>query len=129
MQQSTVGKNNIVIPCLVITLGTGWLLTSQSVIPGVDWVWVLGLGVLGILVLAIGGVNKVTAVVGPFLIIATFLSILRQTGRLAVETEVPILVILVGVLMLVSSLLPLPQHRWFTERDKDSSDISQGGPQ
>ncbi len=119
-QRSLGNKKSIAVSCLIITLGIGWLLTSQSIMPGVDWVWVLGLGVVGVLVLAMGGLDKVTVVVGPFLIFATFLSILRQTGRLTVETEVPVLVIIVGVLTLVSTLLPLPGPRWLNAPDDDS---------
>jgi len=122
LTQRPVGnKKPIAVSCLIITLGVGWLLTSQSIMPGVDWVWVLGLGVAGVLVLAMGGIDKVTVVVGPFLIIATFLSILRQTDRLSVETEVPILVITVGVLTLVSTFLPLRGARWLNASEEDSS--------
>ncbi len=113
-------KTGIVIPCVVITLGTGWLLTTKLIMPGVDWVWVLGLGVMGVLVLALSGINKVTIVVGPILIIATFLSILRQTGRLSVDTEIPILVIIIGILMLSSHIFPVPPPDWRHKSDGDS---------
>lgn len=106
----------IVVALLTIALGTGWLLTARNVLPGVNWVWVLALGVVGILVLALGGIDKVTVVVGPLLMLATGLSLLRQTNRLDVNTEVPCLVIALGLLMLLATVLPIPAPRWFSER-------------
>lgn len=108
-------KSSIAAPILIITVGAGWLLTTQDVIPGVNWVWVLGLAVVGVLILVAGGLDKVTAVVGPFLIIATLFSLLRQTGRISIDTEVPSLVIAAGVLMLVARLLPLPAPKWLID--------------
>ncbi len=102
-------------PILVITVGVGWLLTTKNVIPGVDWVWVLGLGAVGILVLVLGGIDKLTVVVGPFLIISTVFSLLRQTDRMSENTEIPSLVIVAGVLMFISRLLRLPPPRWLDE--------------
>ena len=102
-------------PILVITVGVGWLLTTQKVIPGVDWAWVLGLGAVGILVMVLGGIDKLTVVVGPFLIISTVFSLLRQTGRISENTEIPSLVIVAGVLMLISRFLKLPPPRWLDE--------------
>ncbi len=114
------GQSAIVVPLLIITVGVGWLLTVLHVLPGVNWVWVLALGVTGLLVLVLGGLNKVSVVVGPFLILATFFSLLRQTGRLNMDVEVPLLVISAGILMLVSRLAPLPPPRWMSEPPKGS---------
>lgn len=111
MTSSIGSRSGLIVPSLVITLGVGWLLTTKSVVPGVDWVWVLGLGVAGALVLAIGGIDRLTIVVGPFLLISTIFSLLRQTGRLSVDTEVPLLIIVIGVLMLLGRLLKLPAPR------------------
>lgn len=65
--------------------------------------------------MALGGIDKVTAVVGPFFIVASFLSVLRQSGRMPVDVEVPLLTILAGVLLLVvrSSVIPVP--KWILE--------------
>ena len=111
-------RHSIAAPLLIITVGTGWLLTAHNVIPGVNWIWVLGLAVVGVLILVVGGLDKVTAVVGPFLIIATVFSLLRQTERISIDTEVPSLVIVAGVLMLVVRFLPLPAPKWLLE-DED----------
>lgn len=117
----------IAIPILIMTLGTGWLLTTHEAVPGVNWVWVLGLAVVGVLCLVLGGVDKVTIVVGPFLLVATVLSLLHQTGRLALDTAIPCLVILIGVLTLVSRLLPIPPPRWFTGSGNAKDDADGDG--
>lgn len=100
------------IPVLIITLGTGWLLTVQGILPGVNWVWVVGLGMAGVLTMALGGIDKFTMLVGPFLIVSSGFSLLRQTGRLTVDSEVPCLVILFGILLLIVQLSPLQAPKW-----------------
>ena len=105
-------KKSVVVPILLITVGFGWLLTAQEVIPGVNWVWVLGLGIVGVLTFALGGVNKFTVVVGPFLIVCTIFSLLRQTGRMSIDTEIPALVILAGFLLLIVQFLRIPLPNW-----------------
>ena len=104
---SKLGKE-IVTPVLIIVVGVGWLLNVQGVISDVDWVWTCGLAAAGVLTLGVGGLNKLTAIVGPLLIVASVCSFLRQTGRMSAETEVPILTIALGVFMLIAQLSKLP---------------------
>lgn len=106
------------IPILLIAFGVGWLLTTLGVAPGVDWIWTLCIGVVGLVSLAVGGINKVTVVVGPFCLVASALSLLRQTGRLSFDVEVPILVILAGVLLLVARLPSIPTPEWAIQAAK-----------
>ena len=105
-------RKTLVVPVLLIALGTGWLLTAAGVAPGVSWVWILGLAAVGVMTLVAGGIDKLTIVVGPLFILASVLSMLRQTGRLHIDFEVPILVIAAGVLLLVarSPALPMPDY-------------------
>ena len=105
----------LAIPILLIMLGVGWLLTTMGVVPQVDWVWTLGVALVGILAFAIGGFDKVTFCVGTFFLLASLLSILRQTGRLGVDIEIPVLVIAAGVLMLVAQMRFIPLPRWLEE--------------
>lgn len=100
-------KTGIVVSIITIAMGVAWLLNTLHFLPGVDWVWTGALGVCGLLVIAAGGLNKLTFVVGPFLIVGSILSILRQTGRLRVDIEVPVLFIVFGILLLLAHLLPL----------------------
>jgi hypothetical protein len=51
--------------------------------------------------------NRLTIVTGPMLLIMSIFSVLRQTGRIDLNIEVPVLVITLGVLMLVAHMLPL----------------------
>jgi hypothetical protein len=105
-----VGKK-LVVPLLTILVGVTWLLNVLGIMPGVDWMWTVGLAAAGMFTLILGGLNKLTVVTGPFLLVGSVCSLLRQTGRLAVDREIPILVIVLGVLMLVSQLsnLPVPE--------------------
>ena len=100
-------KAGIWFPILIITLGVAWLLNTQHVLPGVDWIWTGSLGVCGVLVLVVSGVNKFTFVLGPFLVAGSILSVLRQTGHLTLNIEVPVLFIITGLLLLLAYLLPL----------------------
>src|SRR5690348_3812715 len=107
----------LVIPILLITLGVGWLLSALDVVPEVDWVWTLGVALVGVLAFALGGFDKVTVVVGTFFLIASGLSVLRQTGRIAINIEIPVLVITAGILMIVAQLRVIPAPKWVTESD------------
>ena len=114
----TSNMKSLSVPILIITVGVGWLLTIHDIVPGVNWVWTLGLAIAGLLILAIGGLDKVTFVIGPFLIAATFFSLMRQTGRISIDTEVPSLVVVFGTLMFVAKLLPIPKPTWIIEPGK-----------
>lgn len=101
----------LIVPILIIIVGSTWLLNVQNILPGVDWIWTVGLAAVGILTLAVGGLNKLTIVIGPLLLVASICSLLRQTNRLSLDHEIPILVIVIGILMLIAQLskLQLPQ--------------------
>ena len=105
-----MGKK-LVVPILTIVVGATWLLNVLEVMPVVDWVWTVGLAAVGVLSMIFGGLNKLTLVTGPFLLAASVCALLRQTGRLSVDCEIPVLVIVLGVLILVAQLsrLPMPE--------------------
>ena len=96
------------VPILTIIVGVAWLLNVLEIMPGVGWLWSIGLAVAGILTIIVGKTNKTTIITGPFLIVASISSILRQTDRLALNREIPILIIVLGVLMLVSQFFKSP---------------------
>jgi hypothetical protein len=108
-------KGAVAIPILIIVVGVGWLLTNRGVAPGIDWVWTLGLGVVGILTFILSGFDKLTVVIGPFLLLSSVLSVLRQRGQLALDVEVPVLVISFGVFLLIAQLPAVPKPHWLTE--------------
>jgi hypothetical protein len=106
-------KGRIALAMLIITLGVGWLLTTQGVGPGINWVWTLGLGIVGVMVFVVSGVvDKLSVVIGPFFLIASILSILRQTSRIQLDVEMPVLVIAVGGLLLLAQWPVIVAPRW-----------------
>lgn len=115
-----MSKNSqtLLLPLLLIALGSGWLLTAMGFALGIDWIWTIGLAMLGATILLLGGVDKMTIVLGPLFFSAAGLSLLRQTGGLSFEIEVPILIILSGVLMLLARAPQIPSPIWFFESGK-----------
>jgi hypothetical protein len=111
----TTDKKTLITPLLLITVGTGWLLTTIGIAPGIDWVWTLGLAVVGLLTFIVGGFDKVTFVVGTFFIVTSVLSVLRQTERISFDLEVPILVIVSGVLLLAARHSAVPVAKWMIQ--------------
>lgn len=106
-------KGPLILSLLIITVGVGWLLTVQGVAPGINWVWTMGLGVIGVLTFVIcSGLDKVSVVVGPFFLISSLLSILRQQKTLSIDTELPVLVIALGTLLLVAQSSWIPAPPW-----------------
>ncbi len=102
-------KNNrgpVVFSLLLITVGTGWLLSVLNIIPQVNWAWTLGLAAIGASAFLLSGFDKFSVVVGLFFIAASGLPVLRQTGRIAPNIETPVLVIAAGL-----SRSP-PRARW-----------------
>lgn len=106
-------KKPIVLGILIMTVGLGWLLTAQGVGEGINWVWTLGLGVVGILTFVLsGGIDKASIVIGPIFITGSILSILRQSGQLKSDIEIPLMVILIGLLLILAQLRQIPVPRW-----------------
>lgn len=106
-------KGPLALSILIIAVGVGWLLTVQGYGPGIDWLWIVSLGVVGVLTFILsGGLDKASVVIGPFFLIASILSLLRQTGRLRFDTEIPILVIVLGVLLLIAQSRYILVPRW-----------------
>jgi len=65
-------KKGLVLSALIVVVGVGWLLNVLTIVPGVNWAWTLALAAIGVLVLA-AEFNKITAVIGPFLLAASVL--------------------------------------------------------
>ena len=117
-------KRTLILPLTLIVVGVGWLLTELAVMPGVEWVWTLGLVALGVATLAVCGFDKLTVVVGPFFIAAGGLSVLRQTGQLPFNVEMPILMILLGLLLVIARMPFVPAPKWATEPEPADKPIN-----
>lgn len=111
---------DLIPPVLVIALGVTWLLNVMNVLPGVDWIWTVALAATGLIVLMFGGINKLTVVVGPFLMIGSVCSLLRQLDKLPIDREVPILTIILGILMLLVQFLNLPLPEMLTPTEDEN---------
>lgn len=109
----------IAIPLLIIAVEVGWLLTAQGVLPGVNWVWVMALAGLGVMLMAWCGIDRGSVVLGPFLITAAVLSLLRQSEQITLDLELPLLVIAFGVQLMIAVLLPLRTPRWLYDPPGD----------
>ncbi len=112
-------SKGVVAPVLIMGVGIGWLLNVMDVFETVDWVWPVCLAVGAILVIVFGGGNKLAFVFGPFLLISSLFSVLRQVGRLRLNLEVPLLVIILGLLWLIAELLKLPTPEWLKREDEE----------
>jgi len=111
-----VKKKSIAIPFLCMGIGVGWLLTAWGVTPGVNWVWIVSLGLLGVLLPALGGLDKMTIVVGPFLFVSSMFSLLRQAGIFETNIEVPLLAMAGGVCLLLPYTVSVPTLEWYQEQ-------------
>lgn len=100
----------------LICVGGVWLLASLGYLPEINWVWVLMLFTLGLVPLLAAGLNKLTFISGGFFFAASISSVLRQTGKLAVNVEVPSLIIIAGVLTLIAMVLRLKTPSWLVPK-------------
>ncbi|HYE61868.1 MAG TPA: hypothetical protein VD997_07705 [Phycisphaerales bacterium] len=105
-------KQLVVVACLIILIGGGWLLSGLGLMPDVNWIWVGGLMLAGLLTIALGGFDKLTLTIGPWLIVAGIGAFLREGGYVSSKVEIPALVLAFGVLMLLNLVLPVPGPRW-----------------
>jgi hypothetical protein len=106
---------SLAIPLVIITTGVGWLLSSLDVFPAIDWVWTLGLAMIGVLIL-LAGPDKVTLVAGPLFLLSALLSIPRQMGHLQADVELPMLIIVLGVLLLLVRSSRVASPRWMIDQ-------------
>lgn len=105
-------RRSLIIPVFITFVGVGWLLTAKGVGGGINWVWTICLGGIGILTFVVSGFNKVSSVVGTFFVLASGLSLLRQTQQISLAVEVPVLVICIGVLLILAHLPFIPAPAW-----------------
>lgn len=98
-------RERFVLPVLVIAVGVALLLDVRRVLPGVEWIFPVVFAAAGLLTLYVRRFDKITFVFGPALLVASVTSFLRETGRLSLECELPILIIVLGGLMLLAQLL------------------------
>jgi hypothetical protein len=87
-------------------------MSGLGLMPDVNWVWVGSLTLAGLLTIALGGIDKLTMTIGPWLILAGVGAFLRESGTVSAKLEFPGLVLAFGLLMLLNLLLPIPVPKW-----------------
>ena len=112
-------KIGIVSAGLIITFGICGLLNNLNFLDPVDWFWVGGLAVTGKMLFYLSGLNKVSFVLGPFLLFASLLSIFHQLDMLPWSIMLPLLIIVFGGLLLGAFILRLkmPESLQIADRD------------
>lgn len=111
-------KTGVVCAVLIIAVGVCGLLNNIEFLSGVDWFWVGGLAAAGLLLFYISGLNKVTFVLSPFLLLSGFLSIFHQLGMMPNSILLPLLLIAFGFLLLGAFLLRLKMPESLQLADK-----------
>lgn len=119
----TPSRQPLILAISLVVLGIGWLLNNLQVTPDVNWIWTIGLGIAGMTFVITGGINKVTIILGPFLVTASVLSYLRQSGKLDAAYEMPCLTALLGILLLVAHARVVPPPPWFGPADARSKKV------
>src|SRR2546421_10827400 len=64
LPSSNMNSKSLVASLLIIALGVAWLLNTLGIVSGVDWIWTMGLAIVGLIVLLIGRFNRHAFVVG-----------------------------------------------------------------
>jgi hypothetical protein len=105
-------KGSLILASVLIAVGSGWLLSNLDIFPRIDWVWTLGLAMVGGLTFVLSGYDKFSMVVGPFFLLSSIFSAGRQMGWLKAEIEAPSLIIATGVLLLLARSPAIPVPRW-----------------
>ena len=101
-------RMKFVAPIAVVLLGISWLLDTWDVVAGVNWILTVGLVTAGVGVLVVGGIDKLTVVVGPFLIAVSVCRFLVRIGSLGECVERPAYVIILGCLLLLVQVARIP---------------------
>lgn len=97
-----------IIPGLIAGFGIIWMLDTLGIVPPLNVVWTLGLLAVGIGVFAGSGFHKESFPWGSFFIVCAVCSILRQMEMLPLRVELPLLVILLGILLGINQTAMIP---------------------
>ena len=101
----------LIVPILISIFGLCWLLAEMKIFDVGKMMWTLGLFSSGIILLTYLGFSKTTFVVGSMLVIGSGLSLLRYNGYITMEHELPVLVILLGLLMAINTTRIIPNDK------------------
>ena len=97
------------VPFIIIAVGLGWLLERLGIVSSWELLWTVGLAAAGIYLIAVSGFNRDTFLPSVFLLVCSFFSLLRSLGYMRVNFEIPLLVIIFGVLMAIRNSDVIPE--------------------
>lgn len=118
--RSSQSNKALIVSILMMALGLGRLLIVHDVLPQVNWIFTLGMAAIGFLCFLLLGFDKVSVVVGPFFLAGSLLSLLRQLGHVSLDSELPLLVILIGALLFITRYSFVPAPSWIdTSKPRD----------
>lgn len=100
--------SRFVIPAMVAGLGALWMLDVLGVTPPLGMAWIVGLAGIGIAIFASRGFNKESFPWGAFFFACAGCSLLRQLGFLEFKVELPLLLIVLGVLLGINQTSIIP---------------------
>lgn len=115
------------LPVILIVLGAAWLLNSLHLLPGVQWLWILGLAGAGVGILLLDGITRSSIVVGPLLILAGVLSYARLYYALEWRFIIPVMLIGAGLCMLIARSPAIPESRQLKRRSGNHTSESDHG--
>jgi hypothetical protein len=99
-----------IIPALIAGFGVLWMLDTLGIVPPLNVVWTLGLLAVGIGVFAGSGFHKESFPWGSFFIACAVCSVLRQMDVLTLRVELPLLVIILGILLGINQTAMIPSR-------------------
>jgi hypothetical protein len=97
-----------IIPIFIIAFGVLWLLDVKGITPPLGVVWTGGLAAIGVAIFAGRGFNKESFPWGAFFLACAVCSVLRQADKLEFKIELPLLIIILGVLLAVNQTALIP---------------------
>ena len=99
------------LPFIIVVIGLGWLLQRLELISSFELYWTIGLAAAGIYFFVVGGFNRDTFLLGTFFLICALFSLLRSINLLRLTVELPVLVIIFGLLMAIRNSGVIPEAK------------------
>ena len=99
------------VPFVIVVFGLGWLLERLNILSSFELFWTIGLAAAGIYLLAVSGFNRDTFLPAVFLLICSLFSFLRSINFLRLTVELPVLVIIFGILMAIRNSGVIPEAK------------------
>jgi hypothetical protein len=120
-------KSPLAVPLAIIMAGAGWFLMGWHLVvnsvpwywEGVNWLWTLALGVIGILMSVLRGIDKGSAVFALVFLLACVMSGLQSAWLLPLGVLAPLALMGIGTLVLFIQISALsnPTRRRAREVD------------